>query len=242
MTQRSKEVKELFENTGLYLTYDYNLTIRKETVEAFTRGMNFSSVLDIPSGTGAISIPLLPRTEKLTLVDISSNMLALAEKNIPAAYKNKAELINADFFETQLPGRSFDLVICLGLLAHVDSPGRLLERISRVVKPGGYLVVQNTDASHFYSYLIRLYLWLKGLVVKQPYKLNPVKTSFVVSELEKHGLKKIAGYRYNQSFLGLSNLFSNEKKYGLTRWFFGNADHNRNAGWGSDHTMLFKSE
>jgi hypothetical protein len=36
MANKSKVVKELFENTALYLTYDYNLQIRKETVEAFT--------------------------------------------------------------------------------------------------------------------------------------------------------------------------------------------------------------
>src|ERR1017187_4144372 len=112
MSDKSKVVKAFFENTSAYLTYDYNLRIRKETVEAFTLGMNFSNVLDIPSGTGAISIPLLDRTEKLTLIDISSNMLAIAQKNIPENYLAKTEIINADFFELNLPENSYDLIIC----------------------------------------------------------------------------------------------------------------------------------
>src|SRR6185369_4744075 len=103
MADRSSAVKELFENTSLYLTYDYNLQIRTETVTRFTEGKNFTSVLDIPCGTGAISAPLLSRTQKLTLVDISSNMLAIAEKNIPDEFRSKTILINQDIFKTTLP-------------------------------------------------------------------------------------------------------------------------------------------
>lgn len=233
-------VRELFENTALYLTYDYNLQIRRETVAAFTEGKLFNSVLDIPSGNGAISIPLLERSRKLTLIDISSNMLAMAKKNIPAEYSDKTELINKDFFSVELPPASFDLVICLGLLAHVEEPTQLLNKLSALVAPGGMLIIQNTNSKHFYSYLIRAYLALKNIVSKQPYALNKVPAEVVESTLEKNGLRLKKKFRYNQSFLGFSNLFSNEKKYHLTRNFFGEANHNKNAAWGSDCTYLFE--
>ncbi len=240
MGDKSKVVKELFENTDLYLTYDYNLQIRKETVEAFTSGMKFLSVLDMPCGTGAISIPLLDRTEKLTLIDISSNMLSIAKKKISEKYSAKVELVNTDFFEIELPEQSFDLIICLGLLAHVNSPEQLLKKITKLLKPEGLLIIQNTDSGHFYSYLIRIYLGLKNIISKQPYKLNSVKANFVKKVLNENNLKKQTCYRYNQSFLGFSNLFSNKKKYNLTRWFFGDSKKNKNASWGSDYTYLFK--
>jgi ubiquinone/menaquinone biosynthesis C-methylase UbiE len=242
MADKSKIVKELFENTALYLTYDYNLQIRKETVETFTAGMKFSSVLDIPSGTGAISIPILDRTEKLTLVDISSNMLAIAKGTIPEKDLNKTELINADFFEIELPERSYDLIICLGLLAHVNSPEQLLQKITGLLKPGGFLIIQNTDSAHFYSYLIRFYLGIKNIISKQPYKLNLVKAEFLEKTLNENGFEKKACFRYNQSFLGFSNLFSNNKKYKLTRNFFGDASNNKHASLGSDYTYLFEKK
>jgi ubiquinone/menaquinone biosynthesis C-methylase UbiE len=242
MTDKSKVVKELFENTALYLTYDYNLQIRKETVETFTSGMNFTNVLDIPSGTGAISIPLLNRAEKLTLIDISSNMLAIAKKNIPENYLTKTEIINADFFELNLPENSYDLIICLGLLAHVNSPEQLINKIVSLLKPGGIFIIQNTDASHSYSYLIRLYLRLKNLIHKQSYSLNKVTDSFIKNKLQSTDLELIKSYRYNQSFLGFSNLFSNEKKYKLTRRFFGDATNPKNQSLGSDYTYLFKKK
>lgn len=242
MTDKSKVVKELFENTALYLTYDYNLQIRKETVESFTSGMNFTNVLDIPSGTGAISIPLLNKTEKLTLIDISANMLAIAKKNIPEECVHKTEAINADFFTLNLQNNAYDLVICMGLLAHVNSPEQLLNRLSAILKPGGLLIIQNTDASHFYNYLIRIYLGLKNMIRKQSYQLNKVTAGFVENTLLHNNLELIKSYRYNQSFLGFSNLFSNEKKYKLTRRFFGDATNPKNQSFGSDYTYLFKKK
>lgn len=233
-------VKELFENTDLYLTYDYNLRIRKETALAFTRGMRFSSVLDMPCGTGAISIPLLSNAEKLTLLDISSNMLAIAEKNIPPEFNAKTILINQDIFETDLPAAGYDLIICMGLLAHIESPQKLLQKLASLLKPGGLLMLQNTDSSHCYSYLIRAYLGLKNLISRQPYALNKVPARFIDEFAQRNQLLLLRTYRYNQSFLGLSNLFSNERKYKLTRSLFGDANHPRCQALGSDYTYLFK--
>lgn len=239
MEDKSKLVKGFFENISLYLTYDYNLRIRKETVEAYTNGFKFNSVIDIPCGTGGMSIPLLNKTQHLTLIDVSSNMLDFARKSIPEESISKVELINDDFFKLDLKDRTFDLVICLGLLAHVNSPDELLNKIASLLKPGGMLIIQNTDSSHFYSHLIRVYLGLKNIVSKQPYQLNKVSSKFVEEKLAKDGFKLEKCFRYNQSFLGLSNLFSNEKKYKLTRSFFGDVNNNKHSSWGSDYTYLF---
>lgn len=242
MTDKSILVKELFEDTALYLTYDYNLQIRKETLESFTKNMQFKSVLDMPCGTGTISLPLLQKTDKLTLIDISSNMLSMAEKNITDSDKHKVLCINEDFFKLDIPENTYDLVICLGLLAHVNSPEQLLNKLSKIISPNGYLIIQNTDSSHFYSYLIGLYLGLKNIISKSTYKLNKVKAAFLEAELQKHGFDKQKCYRYNQSFLGFSNLFTNNKKYKITRNFFGNVEHNKHAKFGSDVTYLFKKK
>lgn len=240
MTDKSKIVKELFEDTDLYLTYDYNLQIRKENLVALTKDLKYDSVLDMPCGTGSISLPLLKNAKTLTLIDISSNMLSIAKSNIPDDEKHKVTFINDDFFNIDIKSNTYDLVICLGLLAHVNSPEQLLTKLSHIISPGGHLIIQNTDSAHFYSHLIRCYLGLKNIISKQRYKLNKVKGSFVEQQVSKNGLQLIKTFRYNQSFLGLSNLFTNEKKYKLTRWFFGSVDENKHANWGSDVTYLFK--
>ena len=240
MTDKSKIVKELFEDTALYLTYDYNLQIRKENLEALTKDLKYDTVLDMPCGTGSISLPLLKDAKTLTLIDISSNMLSIAKSNIPDDEKNKVTFINDDFFNIDIKPNTYDLVICLGLLAHVNSPEQLLNKLSHIISPGGHLIIQNTDSGHFYSHLIRFYLGLKNIISKQPYKLNKVKGAFLEHQVSKNGLQLIKTFRYNQSFLGLSNLFTNEKKYKLTRQFFGTVEKNKHAKWGSDVTYLFK--
>jgi ubiquinone/menaquinone biosynthesis C-methylase UbiE len=169
-------------------------------------------------------------------------MLALAEKNIPANEKQKVLFINDDFFNIDIQENTYDLVICLGLLAHVNSPEQLLTKLCKIITPSGSLIIQNTDSSHFYSYLIRTYLGLKNMITKQRYKLNKVKGSFLEQHIKKNGFELINSFRYNQSFLGFSNLFTNEKKYKVTRQFFGNVENNKHANWGSDVTYLFKKK
>ena len=240
MRDKSKIVKELFEDTALYLTYDYNLQIRKENLAALTENLKYNSVLDMPCGTGSISLPLLKNAKTFTLIDISSNMLSIAKSNIPEDEKHKVTFINDDFFNIDIKPNTYDLVICLGLLAHVNSPEQLLNKLSHIISPGGHLIIQNTDSGHFYSHLIHLYLGLKNLISKQPYILNKVKGAFLEHQVSKNGLQLIKTFRYNQSFLGLSNLFTNEKKYKLTRQLFGTVEKNKHAKWGSDVTYLFK--
>jgi ubiquinone/menaquinone biosynthesis C-methylase UbiE len=159
MRDKSKIVKELFEDTALYLTYDYNLQIRKENLEALTRDLKYKSVLDMPCGTGSISLPLLKNAKTLTLIDISSNMLSIAKSNIPDDEKHKVTFINNDFFNIDIKPNTYDLVICLGLLAHVNSPEQLLNKLSHIISPGGYLIIQNTDSAHFYSHFKPLRNW-----------------------------------------------------------------------------------
>jgi 2-polyprenyl-3-methyl-5-hydroxy-6-metoxy-1,4-benzoquinol methylase len=239
MGGRQEAVRELFENTAQYLKFDYNLRIRKETVLAFTKDLHFKNVLDMPCGNGEISIPLAHKADHLLLMDLSSNMCRLASENITAS-SDKIEIKNADFFSYDFNGRKFDLIICLGLLAHVESPKLLLDKLSGQVQPGGYLVIQNTDASHFYNYLIRTYLGVKNIFREQAYPLNSVSGSFIEKYFSEKGFKKVRQFRYNQSFLGFSNLFSNEKKYRLTRNFFGDAENPKHQAWGSDVTYFFK--
>lgn len=240
MADRNSAVKELFENTAHYLKYDYNLRIRQETVQFFTKDLDFENVLDMPCGNGEISTPLLEHTESLTLMDISSNMVTLAENSVPIQNKHKVRSVNTDFFSHNFGDQKFDLIICLGLLAHVESPEALLGKLSKLVKKDGYIIIQNTDSEHFYNYLIRFYLGVKSIFKKQTYKLNNVSGEFLEWSLNDKGFIKEKMFRYNQSFLGFSNLFSNEKKYKMTINFFGSAANPKNQGVGSDITYMFK--
>lgn len=236
----TSEVKAFFEKTDVYLTYNYNLRIRAETVGYFIRDLEFKRVLDMPCGTGDISAPFIHKFGHLTMMDFSENMIATAKKRVPDDQKGKVDFINADFYEYDFGEVQYDLVMNIGILAHIRNPWEFLEAAMNLVAPGGYLIIQNTDSKHWFAKLIHLYLGMRRAVGKDKYKLNKVPQDELISRIRKGGFKLKNVYKYNQSFLGLSRFFSNELKYKLTRKYFGFAGSNKNASRGSDATFIFQ--
>lgn len=240
--ERKAEVKTFFEQTDIYFNFDYNIKIRTETVAEFLGETQYNNVLDMPCGNGFISLKNSKQFNQLTLVDFSENMITLAKE---IAKKEKSQNVSftcGDVFETNFENESFDLIISLGILAHIDDVDKFLTYIQSKVKKGGTIIIQNTNSDHFYSGLIRLYLGVRKLFGKDKYKLNKVPASIVENSFKKARFTCENVFRYNQSFVGFSKLFSNDKKYQLTRKWFGNIAKNKNASLGSDYIYLFKKD
>ena len=237
---KANEVRSFFEQPEVYLTYDYNLRLRLDTIREFIGDSYFEEVFDMPCGTGDLSIPLLDQFGDLTMMDFSGNMIAHAANHVPEEAQDKVRLIRSDFYAYGFEGRQFDLVMAIGILAHIDNPMMFLTQIARLVKPGGKLIVQNTNYASSYTKLIRLYHRVKRLVGKSNYKLNWVKESEVVSTLKNEGFELRRSFRYHQSWLGFSHLMTNEKKMEKTQKRFGTAKDPRNQKTGSDVIYLFE--
>lgn len=240
--EKETEVKKFFEKSEIYTHSDYNIRIRTEVVHNFINDAQFSSVLDMPCGNGAISINNASAFKQLTLVDFSESMIQLTKQNAEKSNLTSIEVACKNIFDTQFNAEQFELVISLGILAHIDDIDKLLKYLQQITKKGGKIIIQNTSSSHFYGKLIRLYLAVRQLLGKDKYKLNKIPASFIEKHFKSNGftLKKV--YRYNQSFIGFSKLFSNEKKYQLTKKIFGDANQNKNKFLGSDYIYMFVKE
>ncbi len=236
----TKEVRAFFEQTDVYLTYNYNLRIRAETVGHFIRDLRFEKALDMPCGTGDISAPHLDHFGHLTMMDFSENMIATSKKRVPESEHHKVSFVRGDFYDHNFAPHSFDLVMNIGILAHIKDPLGFLEKTIRLVKPGGYLILQNTDSDHWFARLIHMYLGFRRLVGKDKYALNKVRQADVLEIASREGLQLIDSFAYNQSFLGLSRLFSNDLKYKLTRRYFGDVTDKKHQKSGSDATFIFQ--
>jgi len=239
---RKQEVKTFFEQTDIYFNFDYNIKIRTETVAEFIGEQQFDRVLDMPCGNGVISLRNSEQLKQLTLVDFSENMITLAKEYAAQEKVENVTFTCGDIFETNFEDNSFDLIISLGILAHIDDVDKFLTYIQSKVKQGGSIIIQNTNSNHFYSKLIRLYLGVRQLLGKDKYQLNKVPANQVENSFKKAGFTCQKVFRYNQSFIGFSKLFSNTKKYELTRKWFGNVANNKNASLGSDYIYLFKKD
>lgn len=240
--ERKAEVKTFFEQTDIYFNFDYNIKIRTETVAEFIGDTDYQNVLDMPCGNGFISLKNSEHFDQLSLVDFSENMIALAKEIALKEHVKDVSFTCGDIFKTSFKEGEFDLIISLGILAHIDDIDRFLNYIQSRVKSGGTIIIQNTNSAHFYSGLIRLYLGVRRLIGKDKYRLNKVKASTLENSFKKAGFTCEKVFRYNQSFIGFSKLFTNDKKYELTRKWFGNTSKNKNAALGSDYIYLFRKD
>jgi tRNA (cmo5U34)-methyltransferase len=99
------------------------------------------AILDVGAGTGLLSAHLLEKfpDARLTLMDISENMLDMARKRF--AMRPGTEYIICDYSQSDLGG-PFDIV-CSALSIHHLSPEdkrRLFRRIFTALRPGGMFV------------------------------------------------------------------------------------------------------
>ena len=97
-----------------------------------------SRILDVGTGTGRISVPLLQRGADLIGCDISSNMLSLLKEKFASARIAKADASLLPF-----PTANFDVVLTVHVM-HLIPPWReALREFRRVLKPKGrYLNVR----------------------------------------------------------------------------------------------------
>ena len=52
----------------------------------------------------------------------------------------------------ELADHTYDIILCMGVIEHVPhTPRMLLESINRVLKPGGYLVVDSPNLAYIYN-------------------------------------------------------------------------------------------
>lgn len=91
-----------------------------------------SRVLDVGTGTGRISIPLLERGLDLIGSDLSARMLGQLQKKHPTA-----RLVQSDAARLPFPNAHFDFVMTVHVM-HLVAPWReALHEFKRVLVPGG---------------------------------------------------------------------------------------------------------
>jgi len=99
-------------------------------------------VLELMSGTGRVSIPLLEAGIKLTCVDISADLNAIFRNKLNQMGL-KADIYQMDICELDLP-KKFDMIIIpFHSFAHITSPEnqhKALERIHKHLSPGGTFI------------------------------------------------------------------------------------------------------
>lgn len=122
------------------------------------------SVLEVGCGAGRFTELMLAAGARVVACDLSQ----AAEAN----YENCRHwpdyfVCQADVRELPITPRSFDFVVCLGVVQHTPSPEETIEALARHVKPGGMLVID-----HYSRSTANLARWgLRKLLIRLPAQL-----------------------------------------------------------------------
>jgi demethylmenaquinone methyltransferase/2-methoxy-6-polyprenyl-1,4-benzoquinol methylase len=121
-----------YDRVGVALSLGQDPRWRRFLVSRLPRG---GHVLDVATGTGLVAAELLRQGFRVTGVDLSPEMLAVAQRR----FGDEVELIHASAEALPLASASFDHLTSAYPLRYVADPGATLAEFARVVRPGGFV-------------------------------------------------------------------------------------------------------
>jgi SAM-dependent methyltransferase len=99
--------------------------------------------LEIGCGSGAFTRLLAARAQRVVALDLSPEMIRLAEAH--SAGRANIEYRLADVMQTPLPDAAFDCVVSIATLHHLPAE-RALPKMKDALRPGGVLVIHDLVA------------------------------------------------------------------------------------------------
>jgi ubiquinone/menaquinone biosynthesis C-methylase UbiE len=102
---------------------------------------------DIGAGTGFLTEALLKRGLKVVAIDHSSEMLQQVVRKFADAERLEVRLGGSA--QLPLPEKSVDYAFANMYLHHVESPAEAIREMTRILKPGGVMVITDLRAHNF---------------------------------------------------------------------------------------------
>ena len=230
-------VKLFFNKLDYLKNSSDRIIVRSRIVKKYLGDLKNVSILDIGCGDGSLSLQYLDESNHLTMVDISDNMLRKVSEKIPKALKSNVRLVN-DSFEVISDAEQFDVILCVGVIAHVPVVDDLFEKIATLLKPNGYLIIETTPNPYPIGKLLFPYYYLRSLVSGQSvgYDKNRLKVGDLMNYLIGSGFSFIQSVRYSFPLPGMSH-WPQSLKLRYTLFTLNNSLMSK---FGSEHIFLFK--
>lgn len=143
--ERGPQAPEVIERSGEeYEQYFF------EYFKSHSKGDNSQAVLlDAGCGTGKIAKKLADKGFQVYGVDFSPDIISLAKQYAPHVNFQTSFLYKLPF-----SSHMFDTIVCLGLFQTVGNMNQALQEISRVLKPGGILIVRAPNSLSLGSFFL----------------------------------------------------------------------------------------
>jgi 2-polyprenyl-3-methyl-5-hydroxy-6-metoxy-1,4-benzoquinol methylase len=205
----AEAVRKLFTDTsreyaGLFLSRKTgkNFIFRQRLALATAAARETSGqVMDCATGSGEIIASILAtrKFEGATVLDLSPKMLELAsdqvKKEISVEQAAAVEFVCNDVFRFagENSHRKYDLIVCLGLIAHTGRLPELLRLLRKLLARDGIILLQTTLAEHPGARVERFFS-AERYFRKHGYRINYFRQQDIAAACAAAGLS-IAGCR-----------------------------------------------
>lgn len=200
--QHVEKVKSFFD-TPEYLSNQAQIDIRKIITRKLLEDFSPTNILDLGCGNGSISTQFLTDSTRIVMVDLSEKMLSIAKAKIPPQWSANVQFIQSDLASLR-PFPRFDLVLCIGVLAHLPSISKCIAAAASFLRTGGCCVLQITDHDYKVVNFLRFYSWLRK--AGEGYKTNDTTLPLIISNCRENGLEYLQNINYAPLLPGMGVL------------------------------------
>jgi ubiquinone/menaquinone biosynthesis C-methylase UbiE len=161
-------------------------------------GPSSGRLLDCAAGTGEITCALLKseRFNHATVVDVSPAMLQTAKELLTSQIKSaELEFVQSDIFAFRPSGSRFDLILCLGLIAHTGRLDILLSHLKSILTHGGRIILQATLTDHLGTRIVRV-LTARSQLARRGYRISWFSQRDISDACERAGLRILQTRRH----------------------------------------------
>jgi ubiquinone/menaquinone biosynthesis C-methylase UbiE len=126
-------------------------------------------VLELGCGTGSTAILHAPYVGHIRAIDVSSKMLEIAQAKADADGIENVSFERATIDEFTAPEQTLDAVLALSILHLLEDRKAVIEKVYRLLRPGGIFVSSTTCAGRSLKYQpLRLILPIARLFGRAP--------------------------------------------------------------------------
>src|SRR5215469_7897232 len=164
VSSRPNEVTRsaFYDDAGLnYRDYwsdrDYEHEAEVIAIRRMLGGRSFRDAIDVGGGYGRLSPVLADYAHRVTLVDASTKQIDMAERFLALHPEIDRHVMQAG--SLSFAAGSFDLALMVRVLHHLPDPAAELSELYRVLRPGGFALVEVANSAHVINrmrYLARL--------------------------------------------------------------------------------------
>jgi len=188
--------KRQFEDRASSANFNFQ---QRLTLAYHLGGTSSGRLLDCAAGTGEITCALLKseRFNHATVVDVSPAMLQTAKELLTSQIKSaELEFVQSDIFAFTPSESRFDLILCLGLIAHTGRLDILLSHLKSILTPGGRIILQATLTDHLGTRIVRA-LAARSELARRGYRISWFSQRDIFEACERGGLRILETRRHN---------------------------------------------